>query len=705
MGRDPVTVTPPITKSQFKLGLDCILKLRHSRRSPTSDGRDRYPTISDENDMLKLLAEGGGAVEALWKAREKGKHGPTFKEERDRIAAAQKSMDLVKAAVASVKAGTPRESLYELTIIHDGFLARIDLLRVYADRLEILEMKAKSVVSSDMADRDNEILDKGLTRVLAGWIPYVQDLAFQRVLLEDWLAANHKAIGFDRAVDVVPGLILVNKAARATTADVLGNFTTTYHKTKRGWSPEVTYKGGEGVQSGLLVEMTGVPAVVSMIEADAKGSGDLEGLGIRECMTRMRNIVRDNMWPEPEDRIGKDCKKCEYRTKVDGPSGFAECWGADAAITRHHVLTLYWLEDRHVDEAIASKKGSQPLVRDVPYSSLESTNKKSQGGAVVQMRQRQHRCVGAKAGAERAMKLASFSRETLLRGSESDPCYFIDFECGMYPIPQRVGGRPYELVPFQFEGHRLPNFNAPLDQRVSLDGFLDLTSDDPSVEFVRALKRQLGDRGVVYHWHHYEVDVLRAIRDRLCGPTYSGIESDRDELIAYIDHLIGPDRTNTGRFCDLLKIAKEAFYHPDQEGSYSIKRVLPIVWKTGDIRRYFREGHSAKDPAAYGVEHGHGNDDPYDSLPGLPAEFFEALGGPQAATQLQQRIDEESEDVPEAIRNGGMAMLYYHYVRLTGDGAVESVQRSFRDYCRLDSAAMVMVFRYMTDCVPKFTAF
>jgi hypothetical protein len=260
------------------------------------------------------------------------------------------------------------------------------------------------------------------------------------------------------------------------------------------------------------------------------------------------------------------------------------------------------------------------------------------------------------------------------------------------------------LVPFQFEGHKLPGFDAPLDQRVSLDGFLDLTSDDPSIGFVRALKAQLGDHGVVYHWHHYEENVLRKVRDRLCDPSYVAIAPDRDELIEYIDHLTGPKDSNAGRLCDLLKIAKTSFYHPDQQGSYSIKRVLPIVWKTEAIRRYFRKGHGAQDSAAYGEEHGHGEDDPYDLLEPLPSDFYERLGGDEAANELRRKIDEESGDVPEAIRDGGMAMLYYHYVRLMRDGADPSVQRSFRDYCRLDSAAMVMVFRYMTDVVPTFEA-
>ena len=46
-----------ITKSKFKLGLDCIQKLRHY-----SNG---LPSTLTADNLLSLLAEGGGAVEAL----------------------------------------------------------------------------------------------------------------------------------------------------------------------------------------------------------------------------------------------------------------------------------------------------------------------------------------------------------------------------------------------------------------------------------------------------------------------------------------------------------------------------------------------------------------------------------------------------------------------------------------------------------------
>ena len=64
----------PITKTQFKIGLNCLLKLRHAR--PFGDRVNPYSQSATQNDMLRLLAEGGGAVEALWRQREPGYVGP-----------------------------------------------------------------------------------------------------------------------------------------------------------------------------------------------------------------------------------------------------------------------------------------------------------------------------------------------------------------------------------------------------------------------------------------------------------------------------------------------------------------------------------------------------------------------------------------------------------------------------------------------------
>lgn len=710
----------PITKSQFKLGLNCILKLRHARPRPAAGRLHRYPNASDDNDMLRLLAEGGGAVEALWRCREPGDEAPKFKSPQDGTGKPAESpvgasFRLIANAIARSRSERARISLYEPTVELDGFSARIDLLRVYPDRLEVLEMKAKSVESADAAAQlmSPPTRRNPVPSVRPEWVPYVQDLAFQRTLLQLWVAAHHQQLRVTADMPAVPGLILVNKLACADAQDVLRNFHTEYLRSPTGWRPTVRYAGSGGASSALLVEMQGVPEVVQLIDADARAKDPMfAGMGITECMATMRKALTSDGWPDPRERKGLHCKKCEFRTKTASPSGFDECWGHDARSTEHHVLTLYAANPQHVQSAMAKAEpeGRQPTVIDVRSDLLEAKSGKDDGTDTL-IRKLQYTCLtplrvgGTPVAMVRPDFLCERARNTAMRrGMPSDPCYFLDFECGAYPIPQRVGGHPYEYVPFQFEGHVLPSFDAPLDARVRLDGFLDLVSDDPALEFVRQLQRQLGSHGVIYHWHHYERTVLDKIRESLrTGGTGAGAP-DREELIRFIDSLIGEGKDGSGRFCDLLRIANRAFYDPELRGSFSIKRVLPVVWKVDAIRRHFRKGHHATgDGAFYGEETGNGGtDDPYDSLEGFPSEFFDRLAGEGGRKELEERMESEDESLPRMIKDGGMAMLYYHYVRLRGLGHQPSLRQPFRDYCGLDSAAMVMVFRYMSQEVPGF---
>ena len=127
----PHTLNAPITKSQFKLGLDCIHKLQHTR--------NRLPQVSQTNEMLRLLAEGGSAVEALIRATEPGRFIGGFKD-----AALTESREAIADALSAAAAGKTT-SLYEVTIAHAGFLARIDLLRIQPEAIDLVEIKSKSV--------------------------------------------------------------------------------------------------------------------------------------------------------------------------------------------------------------------------------------------------------------------------------------------------------------------------------------------------------------------------------------------------------------------------------------------------------------------------------------------------------------------------------------------------------------------------------
>jgi len=580
--------------------------------------------------------------------------------------------------------------------MHAGFLARIDLLRVSAERLEIVEMKAKSVASADAAHEDNGILGKAdaergtaARKILSEWVPYLQDLAFQKVLLERWLVERGQEVGLLPGTPVVPGMILVNKRGRAQAGDVLRNFSTRHAADGTAPRATVSYVGPGCPDTQILVEMTGIPEIVGRMEAHAMaGDPALAHRGIGDCMDRMLAIVREDAWPAAATRLGVGCKRCEFRTPGSAPSGFEECWGAIRV--RHHVLTLPRVTGEQVKSALAASPSQSASAADVPGEDITSSQRPA--WTCLQI-------TGEPAPIVSPRFKSPEGRAALLRTeSPHDPCHFVDFECGMYPIPQRVGGQPYEWIPFQFEAHTLPSADADLRRRVRLEGFLDLRSDDPRANFVRQLRRQLGDHGVVYHWHRYEATVLAKLRNAFTAG--DGVTAgDAPELVAFIDSLLGDEEDGRpGRLCDLMNVAKDAFYHPDMLGSYSIKKVLPVVWRRPEIRSHFWPGHGCPgDPDAYGHA-----EDPYLALPTLPAPFLEAVGGAEALRDLERAAEESAPGLPETLRNGGSAMLLYHYVRGFGGGDRQDVRALFRNYCGLDSAAMVMVFRYMNEVVPTF---
>jgi hypothetical protein len=136
------------------------------------------------------------------------------------------------------------------------------------------------------------------------------------------------------------------------------------------------------------------------------------------------------------------------------------------------------------------------------------------------------------------------------------PRYFFDFEGIDLPVPRWEGVRPYEQIPFQWSCHieRSPgNFEHA--------EFLDLSGDDPSKA---CIERMLGvidmdDGGpILVYYAPYERGRLEGLAERHPEHTQA--------LAKYVNRLV-----------DLLPIVKEFYYHPDMQGSFSIKKVLPQI--------------------------------------------------------------------------------------------------------------------------------
>ena len=134
------------------------------------------------------------------------------------------------------------------------------------------------------------------------------------------------------------------------------------------------------------------------------------------------------------------------------------------------------------------------------------------------------------------------------------PAYFLDFETIQLAVPVWKGTRPYQQIPFQFSLHILSS-----DGTLTHKEFLDISGDDPSKGFARALIESCGNQGPVFTYNAgFEKSRIRELAERIpaMGP----------ELTAIMDRVV-----------DLLPIARERYYHPGQQGSWSIKKVLPAL--------------------------------------------------------------------------------------------------------------------------------
>jgi hypothetical protein len=146
------------------------------------------------------------------------------------------------------------------------------------------------------------------------------------------------------------------------------------------------------------------------------------------------------------------------------------------------------------------------------------------------------------------------------RGAKEDlaghsfPAYFLDFETIQFAVPTWKGTRPYQQITFQFSLHIL-NRNGELKHLE----FLDISGKNPSKAFAQALIAGCKKQGPVFVYNAgFETARIKELALR-----YPALN---EQLLAI-----------NARVVDLLPIARNRYYHPSQQGSWSIKKVLPAA--------------------------------------------------------------------------------------------------------------------------------
>jgi len=195
----------------------------------------------------------------------------------------------------------------------------------------------------------------------------------------------------------------------------------------------------------------------------------------------------------------------------------------------------------------------------MPDQSIERLDPDERVGKKDKWTQDQQRCI-------RAVKTGHPVIDAAALRAQLDrlrwPVAYVDFEfdTGM-AVPRFPGYRPYDKLPFQWSMLVQERPGGPLAERPP---FLHIDATDPRQTFAETLLAALPAEGsIVAHHQSAETGVITQIADRLGGP-----------LAVRLTALVP-------RFLDTELLARSGYCHAEQHGSWSIKKLAPVLLGKG----------------------------------------------------------------------------------------------------------------------------
>ena len=650
-----------LTKSRFKLALDCPAKLYYT-------GKPEYPDAKKDDAFLEALAEGGYQVGAMAKC-----YYPQGVEiyERGYDIPVQKTTELLTKENVVI---------FEGAFQYKNLFIRADIIEKKGNTINLLEVKSKSF---DGTDSNDMLTKKGFLDTK--WTEYVYDVAFQKYVIT-------KAYP---DFDVHAYLMLADKNAK-TTVDSLNQ---KFQLKTIGDDRTIVEIIGDVSKLGLGEEILIRVSIDDIINKIFQGT-DSPNPSVKSFVENI-HFFADNY--EKDEKIiipiHKDCKKCEYQTASDEElkgklSGFKECWshqlGWDNEMFKLPLVLDVWDyrgKQKLMDSGVY-------LMQDIKEDQIGDITETSDGK--LSRTQRQWIQVRKTVEDDNTPFIYIYG----LREEYNKfiyPLHFIDFETSKVAIPFNKGRRPYEQLAFQFSHHIVT-----IDHKIEHTGqYISVEKGMfPNFEFVRNLKSQLEhDQGSVFRYADHENTVLNQILVQLEEVSTKEVP-DKIELIAFIKTIThGANHQGARDMIDLLKLVKCYYYHPLMGGSNSLKDVLPAVLNSSEyIQTKYSQPIYGKTSTIKSLNYEDGwvwikKDEkgtvinPYNLLPPL----FEGIDDDQIDQFLMR----------SNIQEGGAAMTAYAKMQFASISDIErdSIIKGLLKYCELDTLAMVMVWEYWKDVI------
>jgi len=647
-----------LTKSRFKLALDCETKLFYTNKK-------EYPDQHLDDTFLESLAGGGFQVGELAKMYHPGGIEIPY----------GKYDEMVNETLLLLN--QEKVIIYEATVKFQNLLIRVDVLVKDGNNIDLIEVKAKSFGGTDsdgFLNKSGELDSK--------WKPYVYDVAFQKlVLMKAFPHFNIKSY-----------LCLANKNSHATVEGLNQNFL--LHKN----NDRTSCVCKAGLTKADLGEEILINVRVDDILATIYNQSNFSETGtmsFEEWVFYLSEQYKNDV--KIKTQLAKKCKACEFRCSDEDEksglkSGFKACWKeqlgfADSDFNKPAMLDI-WSFRRKDDMIEESKIFMEDITKDDLRYDIGSGNGMSRT-------ERQWLQIQKAVSNDPTPEIDKEGLKAEMLAWKY-PLHFIDFETTAVAIPFHKGMRPYEGIAFQYSHHI-----AYADGRIEHVGeYLNTKKGEfPNFEFVRHLKAELDqDEGTIFRYHNHENTYLNMIYRQLVKADENDVK-DKNELMDWIKTITHSTNASAESWAgerdmvDLFKMVKDYYYDPKMGGSISLKAVLPAVLNSST---YLKNKYSQ---AIYGAKGGMKSLNFTDHVWIQLDDKGNAISPYKQLPPMFEGVKTESLDFlisDPKLADGGAAMTAYSRMQFTKMSDIESreIQKALLKYCELDTLAMVMIWEY-----------
>lgn len=615
-----------LTKTDFVNAFICPTKLNYIQQP------EKYTDSSEEDEYLQSLSDGGYQVGKLAQLQ--------FEEG---IEASYKNEDAL--VETSNLINQEQATIFEAAIEHGNFFIRVDIVRKDNDRIDLIEVKAKSYDSSLFED-DNFYNQNG--SIKAEWQEYFYDLAFQYYVVKTKYP-NKKIRCFFH---------LPNKNITSKVDNLFNKFSI---KGKKAF-----FLGSkEDLADNLIYEAEVTKKVQEIVNSTFEFNHQ-EVLFSDIANELAQAKVSAYQYPP---FIGSYCKDCKFRDKDKQKSGMHECWKQLKRFTDEKFNSEKVIDIWNIRSTKKLLEQDKFFIDDLEPFDLKIEKEPNLSNKSFSNKDRQYfQCFGIDTFKNNEGYI--FNHHFLK--PEIDkwryPLNFIDFETATLAIPPYKGLSPYEMVAFQYSIHTM-NENGEIKHSSQ---FLSTSAKEfPNFEFIKQLVKDLSsNEGSIFMWYPHEQRTIEAIKKQILKLKLT--EKYKDEL-EFVDRLLPMgDR----ELIDLYALAKNGTFYPNSKGSVSIKKVLPAV---------FQHSKFIQDKYSKSI---YGKNNTINSLNFEVVTWVQKNNiGFKDPYEIISEIDSES------INQGGMASTTFAKLQFSDLNDIErdNLQNALLRYCELDTFAMVVI--------------